>query len=239
MSMIMIICGGIIILLIIIIGITSVKQAIMEKLKGNRTTCGCLTLAAMIISLLAIPEKTPETIAILAILVAIGLLILVFKMLETLRLSLAMWQRQRRKIRAMGAQEQNQLRKVSLYKSQAINKRTGTLVIAGLLLLIGIVLSIVIAVQHVLMSTQRPTATATIAPGVTMYVSANEGANVRDCPRTTCGIIGGLSLGANIQALEWVEGEEVNENNEWIEFRHDGELAYVHGGLVSTKRPNQ
>lgn len=68
----------------------------------------------------------------------------------------------------------------------------------------------------------------------------NEGANVRDCPwTTTCDIIGGLKPGAEIQALGQVEGEAVNENNEWIEFRHNGELAYVHGSLVSTKRPNQ
>ena len=87
-----------------------------------------------------------------------------------------------------------------------------------------------------LTSAPRPTATKAV-----YYVTTrnNAGARVRDCPSRACAIIGGLKPGAEIQALERVEGEEVNGNNEWIEFRHDGELAYIHSSLVSTKRPNQ
>ena len=93
-------------------------------------------------------------------------------------------------------------------------------------------------------STRRPTSTAqptpTRAAGVTMYVRTrgNAGANVRACPRTTCGIVGGLSPGASIQTLGRVEGEAVNGNNEWIEFRHNDTVAYVHGSLVSPNRPD-
>lgn len=87
--------------------------------------------------------------------------------------------------------------------------------------------------------TAQPTAAA--AAGATMYVTTrgNMSARVRACPGTACGIIGGLNPGANIQALGRVKGEAVNGNSEWIEFRHGGEAAYIHGSLVSTKRPNQ
>ena len=239
MSTIMIICGSII---LVTIGI-GVILAIKEKLKDNWMTYGCIILAAVIIIgvISEIPGKTREDIAIVGV-VAIVFLILVFKMAKTLRLSFARWQMQRRNIRrrnirAMGAQEQNQLRKVSLYKSQAINKRKAALLIAVPLFLIGIVLPIVMDGSTRLMSTQRPTSTS--ATGVTMYVSVNDGANVRACPETTCDEIGGLSPGAEIQALEWVEGEEVNGSSEWVQFEHNDTVAYVHGGLVSTKRPNQ
>ena len=105
-------------------------------------------------------------------------------------------------------------------------------------------------------STPRPTATLTQTPTTTLiptstpyptatkavyYVTTrnNAGARVRDCPNRACAIIGGLSPGAEIQALEWVEGEEVNGSSEWVQFEHNDTVAYVHGGLVSTKRPNQ
>ena len=93
-------------------------------------------------------------------------------------------------------------------------------------------------------STHTPTSTAqptsTRAAGVTMYVRTrgNAGANVRACPRTACGIIGGLNPGAEIQALGQVEGEEVYGNSEWVRFEHSDTVAYVHGSLVSSNRPN-
>ena len=93
-------------------------------------------------------------------------------------------------------------------------------------------------------STHTPTLTAqptaTSAAGVTMYVRTrgNAGANVRACPRTTCGIVGGLSPGASIQALGRVEGEEVYGNSEWVRFEHSDTVAYVHGNLVSSNRPD-
>ena len=92
---------------------------------------------------------------------------------------------------------------------------------------------------HTPTSTAQPTATS--AAGVTMYVRTrgNAGANVRACPRTTCGIIGGLSPGASVQALERVEGEAVYGNSEWVQFEHNDTVAYVHGNLVSSNRPNQ
>lgn len=85
-------------------------------------------------------------------------------------------------------------------------------------------------------STQTPTPTS--ATGVTMYVRTrgNAGANVRACPRTTCGIIGGLKPGADIQALGRVEGEAVYGNSEWVQFEHNDTVAYVHGSLVSPNR---
>lgn len=87
-----------------------------------------------------------------------------------------------------------------------------------------------------LTSTPRPTATKAV-----YYITTrnNAGARVRDCPNRACAIIGGLSPGTEIQALGRVEGEAVNGNNEWIEFRHNDTVAYVHGSLVSPNRPNQ
>ena len=101
-------------------------------------------------------------------------------------------------------------------------------------------------------STQTPTPTATDTPtsiqrptaaraaGVTMYVRTrgNAGANVRACPSTTCGIVGGLSFGASIQALERVEGEAVYGNSEWVQFEHNDAVAYIHSSLVSSNRPD-
>lgn len=106
--------------------------------------------------------------------------------------------------------------------------------------------------QPTAISTQQPTLTPTHTPtstaqptatritGAAMYVTTrdNMSARVRSCPGTTCGIIGGLKPGAKVQALERVDGETVYGNNEWIQFRHNGEPAYVHSSLVSTKRPN-
>ena len=89
-------------------------------------------------------------------------------------------------------------------------------------------------------STRRPTSTAASAVGMTMYVRTrgNAGANVRACPRTTCGIIGGLSPGASVQALERVEGEAVYGNSEWVQFEHNDTVAYIHSSLVSPNRPD-
>ena len=86
-----------------------------------------------------------------------------------------------------------------------------------------------------LTSTPYPTATKAV-----YYVTTrnNAGARVRSCPETACGIIGGLNPGAEIQALEWVEGEEVNGSSEWVQFEHNDTVAYVHGSLVSSNRPN-
>ena len=91
---------------------------------------------------------------------------------------------------------------------------------------------------HTPTSTAQPTSTR--ATSVTMYVRTrgNAGANVRACPRTTCGIVGGLNPGADIQALGRVEGEEVYGNSEWVRFEHSDTVAYVHGSLVSTDRPD-
>ena len=87
--------------------------------------------------------------------------------------------------------------------------------------------------------TAQPTAAG--AAGATMYVTTrgNMSARVRACPGTACGIIGGLNPGANIQALRRVEGEAVNGNSEWLQFEHNDTVAYIHGSLVSPKRPNQ
>ena len=92
---------------------------------------------------------------------------------------------------------------------------------------------------HTSAATAQPTAAG--ATGATMYVTTrdNMSARVRACPGTTCGIIGGLKPGAEIQTLGRVEGEAVNGSDEWIEFRHGGAAAYVHSSLVSPQRPNQ
>ena len=89
-------------------------------------------------------------------------------------------------------------------------------------------------------STATHTPTSTSTAGVTMYVRTrgNAGANVRACPRTACGVIGGLNPGAEIQVLGRVEGEEVYGNSEWVRFEHSDTVAYVHGSLVSPNRPN-
>ena len=91
--------------------------------------------------------------------------------------------------------------------------------------------------------TAAPTLTSTPYPTATKavyYVTTrnNAGARVRSCPETACSIIGGLSPGAEIQALERVEGEEVNGSSEWVQFEHNDTLAYVHGSLVSLNRPD-
>lgn len=64
----------------------------------------------------------------------------------------------------------------------------------------------------------------------------NLGANARTCPRTNCDILVTLRPDAEIQALGWVEGEEVYDSTLWIQFEYNGELAYIHSELVEAKQ---
>lgn len=63
----------------------------------------------------------------------------------------------------------------------------------------------------------------------------NRGANVRACPGTHCNILITLRPGDEIQVLARVNGESVYNSREWMQFEHNGELAFIHSALVEPK----
>ena len=82
--------------------------------------------------------------------------------------------------------------------------------------------------------------TANRASAATSYVKTSDNfpANVRLCPRTTenCKVIGGLLPGDAVHPLEGVAGESISGNENWIKFRFNGTIAYIHSSLLSSSR---
>ena len=82
------------------------------------------------------------------------------------------------------------------------------------------------------MATLAATATDIGDALLTIETQNNLNARVRSCPSTSCDIVGRLSPGDQIQAISEVKGENINGIDLWAEFVFEGEIAYVHGGLV-------
>ena len=88
----------------------------------------------------------------------------------------------------------------------------------------------------------RTTYTArTPNPRTASYYVTSPNPHVRACPSTACSSIGGLVRGDRIQVLGRVGGEkpEGYSSHTWVKFKHGRAVAYVHGSLVSARRPNQ
>ena len=80
-----------------------------------------------------------------------------------------------------------------------------------------------------------PAESDTNAIGITYYVNdLNNSALVpiRDCPQTSCEIIGMLFPGKQIQALRQVNGSRLHGSTKWIRFNYDKKTAYIHSAFV-------
>lgn len=82
--------------------------------------------------------------------------------------------------------------------------------------------------------------TANRASATIYYVKTSDNfpANVRLCPRTTanCTVFGRLLPGEAVRQLERVAGEKIGGNENWIKFRHDGKIVYIHSSVLSSSR---
>ena len=65
--------------------------------------------------------------------------------------------------------------------------------------------------------------------------TGDSGANARACPQFNCRIRASLRPGTTIQALDQVPGDNLGGNSTWIEFEHNGAMAYMHSSLLKAK----
>ena len=72
--------------------------------------------------------------------------------------------------------------------------------------------------------------TASKARGLSYYVTANQGANIRSCASTSCAIVATAQFGAGITVLD--------DSADWYEVRlEDGGTGFIAGFLTSKTRP--
>ena len=80
-----------------------------------------------------------------------------------------------------------------------------------------------------------PAESDTNAIGITYYVNDRNNSAlvpIRDCPQTSCEIIGMLFPGKQIQALRQVNGSRVHGSTKWIRFNYDKKTAYIHSAFA-------
>ena len=147
--------------------------------------------------------------------------------------------------RAGSAAVDARIENVSSDKAKHSEKKAGKWKSCCLYVFIGFIILSVLSAAFSPNSTSRRTPSSRTAYTVrtqnprTYYVTSPN-PHVRACPSTACSSIGGLARGDRIQALGRIVGEkpEGYSSHTWIKFKHGGAVAYVHGSLVSTKRPN-
>ncbi len=71
----------------------------------------------------------------------------------------------------------------------------------------------------------------------TYYITGSS-VNARSCPRTNCSVVARLSRGTQITVDGTETGTTVSGSNVWLQFEYEGETAYVHSSLASTRRPS-
>ncbi len=86
--------------------------------------------------------------------------------------------------------------------------------------------------------TPMPSATATATPSDVpppIYVIEtvqNVNANIRACPRTSCGLVGKLAAGAEVEVTGTVSGETVYGSDVWLQINFKDGSAYLHSELA-------
>ena len=83
-------------------------------------------------------------------------------------------------------------------------------------------------------ATSSPTGTAT-SQIMEVATTGDSGANARACPQFNCRIRASLRPGTAIQALGQVPGDNLGGNSTWIEFEHNGAMAYMHSSLLKAQ----
>ena len=94
--------------------------------------------------------------------------------------------------------------------------------------------------SNTVIRTSTATATMIASPTPTLnplYVrnfQDGSSARVRSCAGTErCRIIGGIRSGDIIRSPEYIIGEAVNGNKQWIRFRFNDDYGYIHSSLVT------
>lgn len=92
-----------------------------------------------------------------------------------------------------------------------------------------------------LITTNTPIPVNTPVPAIntnptTYYVQAQ--ANVRDCPQTSCNLLGTYYAGTALQIVDTnIEGDEFRGSTRWYQGTLNGSAFYVHSELVSLSPP--
>jgi hypothetical protein len=87
------------------------------------------------------------------------------------------------------------------------------------------------------------TTTVTLAPSATQTpptedYTATGNANVRSCPKTTCEIVRGVSLGERLTKVGEAQGDTVNGSSLWYEVSFaNGATGFIHSGLARAGTP--
>ena len=79
-----------------------------------------------------------------------------------------------------------------------------------------------------------PTPSADVSETYIVETRDNLRARVRNCPRTSCDILGHLDPGDELRSTAIVVGETVNGSNEWVQFLLDDQTAYIHSSLLAS-----
>lgn len=82
--------------------------------------------------------------------------------------------------------------------------------------------------------TETPLPTDTPVP-ITYFAIAT--ANIRDCPRLDCTLLGSLTQGQPITVSGSEVGEQWNGSDTWLMVTFSGQMAYVHSTLVTRTPP--
>ncbi len=86
--------------------------------------------------------------------------------------------------------------------------------------------------------TPLPSATATATPSDVppqiyfIETVQNVNANIRACPRTSCGLVGKLAAGAEVEVTGTVSGETVYGSDVWLQINFKDGSAYLHSELA-------
>ena len=88
-------------------------------------------------------------------------------------------------------------------------------------------------------NTPRPTAVPTrdTRTRETYYVSNFGGANVRECPRFSCGSVTAFTYRSAVTVVGEVTGDVYEGSRRWKEVEYGGRVIYIHASLLSRNQP--
>lgn len=81
----------------------------------------------------------------------------------------------------------------------------------------------------------QPTAQPSSQPTQQLY--AQSSTNARSCPQLDCDIYTVVGSGEDVTVIDEVEGESVNDNDQWYKVIVNNRSAYIHSSMLSESRP--
>lgn len=79
--------------------------------------------------------------------------------------------------------------------------------------------------------------TAQPSPQPTQQLYAQSSTNARSCPQLDCDIYTVVGSGEDVTVIDEVEGESVNDNDQWYKVIVNNRSAYIHSSMLSESRP--